>query len=133
MFSVNDRQGVKVFLPIDSVLRDDHNPPNATNQNQNEQAGYNYPDVSHHPNQSVSQSDPATYNAVTGVPYDHSGTKSHGPHQRVSRKYEPISGPPELKIGSLVKYDSRFSGTIKWLGYLPGVNGLSAGVETVSK
>ena len=144
-------------------------------QLQNQQPGYSYQDVSHRSSQPVSQppyaqSDPAAqmahiqrageggnhphYNSSIGMPYDHSGSKSHGPHRQVSHQYEPVPGPvdqPEphsqrdqqypasnqnpynLEEGSMILYgDPPHPGIIKWLGYLPEVNVLSAGVEMVS-
>ena len=143
---------------------------------QNQQPGYNYPDVPNYPNQSVSQPphpypDPVTqmahiprageggsdlhYNPATGMPRDHNGDKSQGPHRQVSHQYEPVPGPVDqpnphsqhhqqhpasnqpnpynLEEGSMILYgDPPCPGIIKWLGYLPEVSPLTAGVEMVS-
>ena len=139
---------------------------------QNQQPGYNYQDVSHYPNQPPHpHPDPVAqmahipraieggshphYNPATGMPHDHSGGKSQGPHRQVSHQYEPVPGPADLpdphsqhhqqhpasnqtnpynlEEGSMILYgDPPRPGIIKWLGYLPEVNVLSAGIEMVS-
>ena len=92
------------------------------------------------------------YNPATGLPHDH---KNQGHHRQVSHQYEPVPGPADqpdphsqhhqqypasnqtnpynLEVGSMILYgDPPRPGIIKWLGYLPEVHGLSAGIEMVS-
>jgi len=90
------------------------------------------------------------YNPATGMPYGHSSGKGPGPHQQVSHQYTPIPGfpnrqqhqqnpgseqinPHNLEVGLMIIYgDPPHPGIIKWIGYLPETNVLSAGIELVS-
>jgi len=95
------------------------------------------------------------YNPATGIAYGHSSGKGSGPHRQFSHHYEPIPGLPDqsdpynqqhqqnprsdqinphsLEKGSMILYgDPPRPGMIKWIGYLPESNVLTAGVELVS-
>ena len=88
------------------------------------------------------------YNPATGMPYGQSSSS----RRQVSHTYEPIPGlvdqpdphsqqyqqapdsnPYNLEAGSMILHgDPPSSGVVKWIGHLPEVIGLLAGIEMVS-
>ena len=87
-------------------------------------------------------------------PPNNSIIKGYGSYQQMQHQYEPVSklnqpysqqqqhpnlsssqiNPYNLEVGSMILYDNSpaRSGIIKWIGYLPESNTLSAGIEMVS-
>ena len=167
MFRLNNSEGIKVFLPIDSILKDDNNnPPAATDTSS---YPYNTRSKDEH---GVVKVDPgatvdlkactkeeeiqllmnsACCNSATGMPYDYNGGKTDGTNQQESLHYssppyqphkslqyhsttdDNQNNPYNLEVGSMILYgDPPYSGIIKWIGRLPSIYYLMAGVEMVS-
>ena len=90
-------------------------------------------------------------------PPNYSNVRGHSPYQQMQHQYEPVPkldqpvsyysqqqqhpnlnssqiNPYNLEVGSMILHGNSpaRSGTIKWIGYLPESNTLSAGIEMVS-
>ena len=152
IFRLNNSESIKVFLPIDSILKDDsNNPPAATNTSNHP---YNTRSKDEHdvhdidPGATVVLMNGVCCNPATAMHYDH---KTDGTYQQESHYYSPPphqphnnlqyhgtpddtqNNPHNLVVGSMILYgDPPCTGMIKWIGHLPGACFLVAGVEMVS-
>ena len=162
MFRLNNSDGIKVFLPIDSILKDDSNNSPTSSHPYNTKTKDEH-DAKVDPGATMglktyTKEEEIQYlmnsvccNPSTGMPYDYNGGKTDGTNQQESLNYSPPpyqphnslqhhgttddnqNNPHNLEVGSMILYgDPPYSGMIKWIGHLPSIYYLMAGVEMVS-
>lgn len=113
LFTLHNSEGRKFFLPLDSVLKDDAG-----------QQKFYDSQVPQHQTQQPSHQDVLQYQnqPVFQQPHLHSDPGSNQINLC------------NLEKGSLILYgDPPLSGTVMWMGYLPEMNNLFAGIEMVSE